>query len=65
MASVCILNLIYLYFFVVYRNIIQLMEGNSIKTRSKTIYGINAVLKLEIWLEELLVERILCLLEAL
>ena len=65
MAAVSILDLVNLYFLVIYRNIVKLMESDSIKTCCKSINCVNTVLELEIWLKEFLVKRLLFLLETL
>ena len=65
MAAVSILHLINLHFLMIYRNIVKLVESDAVETCCKSEYCVDTVLKLEIRLEELLVERILLLLETL
>ena len=65
MTSVSILDLIYLYVLMIYRNIVKLLERDSVKTCSKTEHCVDAAFKLEIRLEFLCTERILGLLISL
>ena len=64
-AAVRILYLIDLHLVVIYRYIVKLVEGYAVKPCSKPAYRIYTVLKLEIWLEELLVQRVLLFLKTL
>lgn len=62
MCAVCILDLINLYILVIYRDIVALLKSDSIKACCKAEHCINAAFELEVRLEFLCAERVLCLL---
>ena len=58
MAAILILYIIYLYILVIYRYIVKRFECDAVKTVGKVEHSIDAVLKLEIWLELLCIQRV-------
>ena len=65
MFSVFILHVINLYILMIYRHIVKLLECNAVEAVGKVEDGIYTILKFEIWLKLLSIERVFSLLIAL